>query len=132
MRIIKKNDTVNDKIIVADLTRINQAIICADHDKSKRELRADEFICTCDGKIYINKKGLFKDILVSIFNIISVAPRCDLEQLQKIYKEKFPEVKTVNDIEKVDYDLRFQALTYLLIPVELGRRDIEKAYYGSK
>lgn len=123
---------LSDKFIVTDLTKINPGIICSNHRMSKKELKTAEFILTCDGKIYINRKGLFKDVLVAAFNIISVASQYDLDQLRKKYKMMFPNVKTAEDIEKVDYDLRFEALIYLFIPVELERRTLEKTYYGCK
>lgn len=115
-----------EKVLIVDFKNIdtNEYKIFS---KAKK-IKTSEYELTKDGKILINKRGVFRDLLFNAFAILLKAGDEELEKLRTELEKKFPKVKTPNDIAKVHSDSRWEAFVYTVIPVELKRREIEKNY----
>lgn len=72
------------------------------------------------------------NMLCEMFCTLISQTRYSLESLKKRYRVKYPKVTTPLDLEGMEHVQKYEALTMLMIPAELKRREIERAYYKHK
>ena len=114
----------NGKIIITDFKHLSldNFNYCV---KSKEELQGQlALLSTQDGY----------EILSQIFQLLIPETKQVLNEYLKRYKKQYYYIKTFDDWAKMQADdkERTYALTMLLIPIEIKRREAEWAYYFKK
>lgn len=86
-----------------------------------------------DGRMYINQDMDTADGLVVLFEILVRESQYTLDKWKKDNKRRFANVtfSNLNEVIQGENE-RACALTYMLIPDEIARRKVEKAYYSQK
>ncbi len=112
-------------------------VIVTDFGKLKREdfpqyEVGDMFFMNYDGKIYINSADEANEAIISVLKILVQYPKAELQKWRREQKRRCPDIKTVEDLEKLKDDNEgfMKALSMFLIPMELRSREVQRAYYG--
>ncbi len=102
--------------------------------KSKEELKEKLALLSPDGKLFVNSAQEGHEMIVDIFKLLIPETKQTLNEYIKIYKKQYCYIKTFDDWAKMQEDDkgRIYALTMLLIPIEMKRRELEWAYYFKK
>ncbi len=102
--------------------------------KSKEELQEQLALLSPDGKLFVNSAQEGHEMIVDIFKLLIPETKQTLNEYIKIYKKQYYYIKTFDDWAKMQEDDkgRIYALTMLLIPIEMKRREHEWAYYFKK
>ncbi len=102
--------------------------------KSKEELQEQLALLSPDGKLFVNSAQEGHEMIVDIFKLLIPETKQTLNEYIKIYKKQYYYIKTFDDWAKMQEDDkgRIYALTMLLIPIEMKRRELEWAYYFKK
>ena len=103
----------------------------------KKKIDAEIVSCAPNGVLFLNNRVEGIDAFVTIFECLIPARRYDLEQYGKKYRKMYPGIKDFDDWEawaatEKDRTKVVHMLTALLIPTEIKRREIERAYYNKK
>lgn len=86
-----------------------------------------------DGKMYVNQDLDTAEGLAVLYEILARNPQPVLDKWRRDSKKKFANVTFDNLGGAIqDENERARALIYLLIPSEIARRKVEKAYYSSR
>lgn len=121
---------MSDKVQLVNFRKFKPDELKTMFNASKKDIKINMFFVSCDGRIFINKKDPTSKALKTAFDLIVNQPRENLEELEKIYSAKYPQIRTVLDIAKLKENTeRFEALIMFLIPTEYKRRGLERAYY---
>lgn len=129
MRLFNRTKTV-EKIQIIDFKKLKPADLMPLYSVTKSEIMESMLFATVDGKILLNKHNLGSEAVKIAFDVIIKQPKSKLEELEKVYSLKYPNVNNVEDIQKIQNNTeRFEALVLCLIPAEYKRREFEKAYY---
>ena len=85
-----------------------------------------------DGKIYLDSEDEANEAIVLALKALVQYPKAELQKWEKEQKRKYPDIKTVEDLEKLkgDNEAFMKALSMFLIPVEIRSRETQRAYYG--
>lgn len=102
--------------------------------KTKEELQEQLALLSPDGKLFVNSTQEGHEMIADIFKILIPETKQTLNEYIKIYKKQYYYIKTFDDWAKMQADdkERIYALTMLLIPIEMKRREAEWAYYLKK
>ncbi len=123
----------NGKIIITDFKHLSldNFNYCV---KSKEELQGQLALLSPDGKLFVNSTQDGYEILSQIFQLLIPETKQVLNEYLKRYKKQYYYIKTFDDWAKMQADdkERTYALTMLLIPIEIKRREAEWAYYFKK
>lgn len=116
----------------------NGRLIVTDFKKLKKEdfpyfEDGDFFFLSCDGRIYLDSEEEANEAMIILLELLTRYSREDLRKWERECRKKFPDVKTVEDLTKYknNHEDFIKALSALLVPVEIKRRQMERAYYGS-
>lgn len=121
----------NGKIQLIDFKKLKPADLAPLYNVTKADIKNSMLFSTADGRILLDKNNPASEAVSIAFNVIIKQPKATLEELQKVYSAKYPTVKEVCDIEKLENNTeRFEALVLCLIPAEYKRREFECSYYG--
>lgn len=85
-----------------------------------------------DGKIYLDSEEEANEAIILVLKILVQYPKTELRKWEKEQKRRYPDIKTVEDLEKLkgDNDKFMKALSMLLVPMEIKSREAQRAYYG--
>lgn len=123
----------NGKIIITDFKYLNldDFNYCV---KSKEELQGQLALLSPDGKLFVNSTQEGHEVISQIFQLLIPETKQVLNEYLKRYKKQYYYIKTFDDWAKMQADdkERTYALTMLLIPIEVRRREVEWAYYFKK
>lgn len=122
----------NGKLVFVNFKRLNPKLFYPIHTYSKNELKNQYCLCTPTGQIYINSSFEICKHVVGIMELLMQETRDVIVEYQENMQKKFPNVKTFDDLLKIDVKEKdnIHAMAMLFVPLELARRDIEKAYYN--
>ena len=117
------------KLVVTNFKKLNPKMFAPLHNFTKQELNKAAGVNT-------EVKGY--ELFFGTLELLMQENRATLEQYEKEYGKKFPDVKNFDDwaewSEKAQKEGRQKDSVYsfavLVIPIELKRRAIEKGYYG--
>lgn len=90
------------------------------------------FLCSNDGRIFINKDNELSEFLHGFFDTITTVKTETLLEYKAMYEEKFPDIKSFDDLitmEDKESNIVY-ALTLLCVPIEINRRKIAKNCYN--
>ena len=121
----------NGKIVITDFDRLNPDDFPYNDltDGIGEQLAA----LANDGRIFINQAKETCECLSGIFEILIHETRYNLDQYAKYIRKRYPGITLSNWNEmQGSNEERTQVLAALLIPAEISRRQIEKAYYSKK
>lgn len=126
-----------DKIIIADFSLLKEEDFpFSDFSKEKKENCNN--VISADGKLYINKNCKeLAEIVVPIFNMLTRQSAKALKRFKDVNFRKYWQYDLTNFTDFLEQKLKekngeveaTECLMYLLIPIELERRKIEKWYY---
>ncbi len=131
----KEKRLCGGKLVVTDFKRLNPEEGLFLGDFQPEQLSEELAFFTPDGTIFVNARIAESAVISGIFQIFIPESRETLQQYQKEYGKKFPNIKNLSDWEKyaqteTDSEKVTQALALLMVPIELKRRAIELSYYG--
>ena len=103
------------------------------NDLTQENIGEQSSLLSCDGKLYINSAKEGYEYIWNIFGILVHETRYALEQYTKRYKKQFPDVNFSNwgELQESNEE-KANILAALLVPAEVKRREIERAYYSKK
>lgn len=121
------------KIVITDFQYLNldNFNYCVE---TKQELQEQLALLSFDGKLFINSTQEGHEVIADIFKLLIPGTKQTLNEYLKVYKKQYYYIKTFDDWAKMrkDDEGRIHALTMLLIPIEIKRRELEWAYYFKK
>lgn len=120
------------KVIVTDFKRLNPDMFKPLYDLSKGQLKKQSFLCTPDGKLYLNKAANGVEMVAHIFELLVRESKNTLLDFQQEYQKLFPDIKDFDDwntMQGTNED-KVKAYAMLCVPAELKRREIELEYSG--
>lgn len=125
----------NGKVVLCDFKKLDKNYFIRDEDKVKTGamFMHDTLAATRDGKIYINSRGESPHFLAELCALLAESDIESLMELEKLVRQKYPFVSHEN-IAETTQDAKEQTFIFavLAIPMELKRREFEKAYYDIK
>lgn len=120
----------NGKILVTDFSELNPDDFPDNQSPNFEEQLA---VLSSDGKVFVNKEKEGYEYLSNILEILIREPRYNLDQFAKHFKKRYPNISFSNWSEMQGDDKeKTCVLAALLIPTEIKRRQIERAYYNKK
>lgn len=127
----KVKTKANGKIIEVDFKKLNPDDFRPFYNLTKEQIKNEYVLVSVDGKIYVNFKKAGYEIISGTFENFILETRNTIEQYLKIYQPQFPDINDFDDWAKMDTDnsQRMLAFGVLIAPLELKRREIERAYY---
>lgn len=115
----------------------NGRIIVTDFKKLKKEdfpqyEDGDMFFLHYDGKIYLDSEENANEAIIMLMKMLIQYPVKELRKFERDRRKTYPEIKTVEDLEKLKEDSKnfMNALSMFLIPMEIKSRELQRAYYG--
>lgn len=92
----------------------------------------DMFFLHYDGKIFINSLDPANEAIVILLKNLVQYPKKVLKQWEKEQKRRYPDIKKIEDLEKLKENSEgfMQALSGFLVPLEIRSREMQKEYYG--
>lgn len=126
----KEKTFANGKIVATDFKYLNPS----DFDycvATKEELQTQSALLAPDGRLFVNTSQEGHELITQIFQILVPETKQVLNEYLKRYKKQYYYIKTFDDWAKMQADVnsKIYALTMLLVPIEVKRREIEQAYY---
>ena len=90
------------------------------------------FFLHYDGKIYFDSKNEFTEALIIAYKPLVECSRADLREWERQRKKRYPHIKTVEDLAKLQGNNEdfLKALSMFFVDTEMRRRQIERSYYG--
>lgn len=127
----KEEVFANGKIVIVDFSELNpDGFLYNDQSLNFEEQLA---VLSYDGKFFVNRMQEEYEYLSNIFQILICEPRYNLDQFAKYFKKRYPNISFSNWSEmQEDNKEKTYVLAALLIPAEIKRRQIERAYYNKK
>lgn len=121
------------KIVLADFDGLSPLDFPYQTGLTAENIREQPWLLSFDGRMYINQDMETAEGLVVLFEILVRESQYTLDKWKKDNKRRFANVtfSNLNEIIQGENE-RACALTYLLIPDEIARRKVEKAYYSQK
>ena len=116
---------VKKKILCVDFKQLNPSEFI--YEGNEEVFIKHSMIMHTSGTLYINTRIKGWKLTKTVFNILK---KEDVETLEKYIewaKKQFPNIKTIEDVFECKETDLVQALSMFLAPVELKRRDFEKA-----
>ena len=118
-------------------TLANGRIVVTDFRKLKKEdfpnfEDGDIFFLSYDGRVFFDSEEGANEALIILLELLTQRSRADLREWERVCRKKFPNVKTAEDLAKHKGNPEdfMKALSALLVPLEVKRREFERAYYG--
>lgn len=132
---MKREKTSNNgRLVLTDFRKLNPKNFLACEDFTRKQLREQIALCSCDGTIFVNLALKESEVVFGIFQNLMPEKRKTLEEFQSVYQAKFPNIKNFDDwstaAKNLSNEERIFSLSMLLVPVELSRRTLEREYYG--
>lgn len=132
---IKEKRLCGGKLVVTDFKKLNPKEVLPLGDFNPEHLSEELAFFSPNGTVFVNTRIAGSDVVSGIFEIFIPESRETLQQYQKEYGKKFPNIKSLTDWEEyakteTDSEKVTQVLALLMIPIELKRRAIELGYYG--
>lgn len=126
----KRKEYADGKIVAVDFKKIEPSIFYPVHTLTKEEFIEHPLLCTPDGRWFINTRNSMCDYILPRLELIVQETRYSLEEFRQVYKGEFKDITMENWLEApLDDVMKDFAFTWLLIPGEIKRRELEKAYY---
>lgn len=126
----KRKKYADGKIIVTNFKKVKPSTFYPIYTYTKEELINQLMLCTADGRWFINDRIPGYDFILSVMELLVLESRYTLENYRQTYKGQFKEVTFENWKDmNTDNAKKIIALTLLLIPGEIKRRELERAYY---
>lgn len=128
----KKQEFANSKIVVVDFRTLKEKDFKPYYTKDN--FKNDSVLFSIDGKVYIDKKDMWCDTFRTAFEIMIPMSHIDLENMQKYYQSKHPNIKSRKDLVKLslcDIEAFKESFMIVMIPYEFERRKIESRYYAN-
>lgn len=121
----KEETFAGGRVIVTDFSRLKK-------DDFSQYKKGDMFFLHHDGKIYIDSGDEANECIVTLLKILIQYPKKELKKWEKEQKRRYPDIKTVEDLEKLkgDNEAFMKALSMFLVPLEIRSREMQKEYYG--
>lgn len=134
----REKNLCGGRLIVTNFKKLNPKMFKPLYDYTKKELQEELAVCAPNGSVYINAKKEGCELVYGIFESIMPEHKYTLEAYTREIKKRFPEIKKIKTFEdwaalvttETENEIITHALTVLMIPVELKRREIERSYYG--
>lgn len=125
------------KLIVTNFKKLNPRFFAPLQNFTRKELIKQFALCMPDGKIYVNAAERVCDLVSGVLEVLMQESRAALEEYEREYGKKYPHIKNFDDwaawMEKAQKEGQENDIMYafavLMVPIELNRRKIEKAYY---
>lgn len=132
---MKREKTSNNgRLVLTDFRKLNPKNFLACEDFTRKQLREQIALCSCDGTIFVNLALKESEVVFGIFQNLMPEKRKTLEEFQSVYQEQFPNIQNFDDwstaAKAMNNEERIFSLSMLLIPAELSRRTLEREYYG--
>ena len=132
---MKREKTSNNgRLVLTDFRKLNPKNFLACEDFTRKQLREQIALCSCDGTIFVNLALKESEVVFGIFQNLMPEKRKTLEEFQSIYQKRFPNVHSFDDwstaAKAMNNEDRIFSLSMLLTSTELLRRKIEREYYG--
>lgn len=123
----------NGKIVLVSFDGLNPLDFPYHTGLTAENIGEQPRLLSFDGRMYINQDMDTADGLVVLFEILVREPQYTLDKWKKDNKRRFANVtfSNLNEVIQGENE-RACALTYMLIPDEIARRKVEKAYYSQK
>lgn len=122
----------NGKIVLVSFDGLNPSDFPYHSGLTAENIREQSILLSFDGRIYVNRNIEGNDVITNLLEALARETRYNLDQWQKKNKKKYVHINFDNVVEIQDIQERAEAITYLLIPPEIARRQVEKAYYSQK
>ena len=122
----------NGKIVITDFSKLDPKDFLY-NDLTQDNIEEQSSLLSFDGKVYINSEKEGYEYISNIFGILVHETRYALEQYAKRYKKQFPNTTFYNwgELQESNEE-KANILAALLVPAEIKRREIERAYYSKK
>lgn len=126
----KRKKYADGKIIVTNFKKVKPSTFYPIYTYTKEELKTQLMLCTADGRWFINNEAPGYEFILSVMELLVLESRYTLESYKQTYKGQFKDITFENwkDMQG-DSAQKVIALTLLLIPGEIKRRELERAYY---
>ena len=125
----KRKIFADGKIVVTDFKKVEPSTFYPIHTYTKEELAQEFMLCTPNGKWFINNRIAGYEFLLSVVEILVSESRYTLEGYKQAYKGQYKDITLSNWADMSgDNAQKIIALALLLIPGEIKRRELEKAY----
>lgn len=120
-----------ERVIVTDFTKLKKSMFEGFGSKPFVKMQGEVILISKDGRLFINEKSDIAELLKNVWNILLTEDIFTLSSLHQMFKKKYPDAKleTLHEME-VDEQEKMKVFASLMVPVELKRRAIEKAYFG--
>lgn len=121
----------NGKIVIADFRNLNPEDF--PYNDLTDGIEGQLAVLANDGRLFINREKEGYEFISGIFDILIRESRYNLDQYEKTYRKRYPNITLSNwkDMQGNNEE-RVQVLAALLCPIEVKRRQAEKAYYNKK
>lgn len=130
---MKEQTFGNGKIIICDFYRLKlEDFADVYKDMSRSKLKHGTVLASRDGRLFFNSRWSLSKILAERFDVLAKQTRGTLVDMYDALEKRFPEIKDFDDWNNMDGspEEKQDALTMLLIQIEIDRRQTEKEYYG--
>lgn len=121
----KEEVIANGRIIITDFRRLKK-------DDFPQYEDGDMFFLHYDGKIFLDSENEANEAIIMLMKMLVQYPVKELRKFERDRRKRYPEIKTVEDLEKLkgDNENFMNALSMFLIPMEIKSRETQRAYYG--
>lgn len=92
----------------------------------------DMFFLNYNGTIYINSEDPANEAIVILLKNLAQYSKKVLKQWEKEQKRRYPDIKKIEDLEKLkgNNEEFMKVLSGFLVPLEIRSREMQKEYYG--
>lgn len=128
---MSKKKIHTERIIVTDFSKLKKSMFERFSKEPFVQMQGEVILISRDGRLYVNEKAETAELLKNVWDILLPENIFTLSSFASDVFEKYPGAKleTIHELE-VDEQERMKVFAALLVPVELKRRAIEKAYFG--
>lgn len=128
---MSKKEMYLERVIVTDFTKLKKSMFEGFESEPFVKMQGEVILISKDGRLFINEKSDAAELLKNVWDILLSEDIFTLSSLHQMFKEKYPDAKmeTIHEME-VDEQEKMKVFAALLVPVELKRRAIKKAYFG--
>lgn len=122
---IKEESFADGRIIITDFRKLKK-------ENFPTYESGDMFFLHYDGKIYLDSEDEANETVITVWKMLAQFPKAELRRFERGSKKRFPNIKTVEDLAKLEGDDEafMNALAMFLIPAEIKSREAQRAYYG--
>ncbi len=122
----------NGKIVLTDFKKLNPKDFEPLYHCTRQQLKEIPFLLSRDGRWLVNKREPNSEELGSILEIIVWELKDTLILFRSEILERFPQIKDFEDIALMkdnSPEEQINVIVALLTPMEIQRRQIERAYW---